>query len=231
MSISAAYTLRDRGTELRVETWVAPGEKKPNRARLLVDGTEVESGVADEVGHLDLGQQAGHPTRVVWWWTGRVAGCALVEPGRGDVRRRSVPYAPPAGTRAARVHAWGVAHPGLYASRHVVLQVVGTAVAIPGVSVIVRAFVSRLLPRIDFSWLPDFHPPAWLEYVDPTYYLAPLFRWVPPLLDRLLVWIPDVDLGWAKYVVGLLIAITVAVRETRRRKRISEAPAEREDAP
>ncbi len=230
MSIFTTYSLRDRGVQLRVEIWAAPGERKPNRARLLVGEVEVESGVADEVGHLDLGQDAGHPTRVVWWWTGHVAGCALVEPGHGDVRRRSVPYAPPAGTRAARVHAWGVAHPGLYASRHVVLQVVGTAIAILGISAIIRAFISELLPRIDFSWLPDFDLPEWLKYLDPAYWLAPLFRWVPPFLDRLLGWIPDFELGWVKYVIGFLFAVTVAVRETRRRKRINQVSAEKEDA-
>ena len=122
---TATYTLRNRGTDLRVETWVEPEGKKRNRARLLVDGTEVDEGASDEIGHVDLGKDSGHPTRVAWWWTGRVANCVLVEPGQGEVRRRSVPYAPPSGTRAARVHAWGEAHPHLYAARHVVINVGG----------------------------------------------------------------------------------------------------------
>ena len=102
---TATYTLRDRGTDLLVETWVEPADKKPNRARLLVDGAEVDTAAGDEIGHVDLGRESGHLTRVVWWWKGRVATCVLVEPGHGDVRRRSVLYAPPSGTRAARVHA------------------------------------------------------------------------------------------------------------------------------
>ena len=221
---TATYTLRDRGTDLRVETWVEPEGKKRNRARLLVDGAEVEQGASDEIGHVDLGKDSGHPTRVAWWWTGRVANCVLVEPGQGEVRRRSVPYAPPSGTRAARVHAWGEAHPRLYAVRHVVINVGGTILAILGVSAILKALFSGLLPAIDLG-LPDLHPPEWLKYLDPTRYLAPLFEWVPPLLDKLLGWIPDVELGWAKYVIGFLVAVSIAVREVRRRKRVAQETA------
>ena len=106
--------------------------------------------------------------------------------------RRSVPYAPPPGTRAARVHAWGERHPNLYAARHVVINVGGTVLAILGVSALLRAIFGGLLPSLDLGWLPDLHPPEWLKYLDPARYLAPLFEWVPPLLDRLFGWIPDV---------------------------------------
>jgi len=223
---TTAYTLRDRGTDLRVETWVEPEGKKRNRARLLVDGAEVDEAAAEEIGHVDLGKDAGHPTRVVWWWTGKVSRVLLVEPGQGDVRRRSVPYAPPPGTRAARVHAWGEAHPNLYAARHVVINVGGTILAILGVSALLRA----LLPRIDVGWIPELDPPEWLKYLDPTRYLAPLLEWVPPLIDRLFGWIPDMEMGWLKYVIGLVVAVSIAVRETRRRKRLAqEAPTEVED--
>jgi hypothetical protein len=220
-TVSASYTLRDRGTDLRVETWVDPDQKQRNRARLLVDGAEVDEGGSDEIGHVELGQDAGHPTRVAWWWTGRVSRCVLVEPGHGDVRRRSVPYAPPAGTRAARVHAWGEAHPNLYAARHVIINVGGTILAILGVSALLRAIFGGLLPHIDLGWLPDLDAPDWLRYLDPARYLAPLFEWVPPLLDQLFGWIPEVETGWLKYVVGFVVAVSIAVREARRRKRVA----------
>lgn len=215
----STYTLRDRGTDLVIETSVARGEKRPNRARLLVAGVEVDSGCADEVGHVELGKESGHPSRVTWWWTGRVSGCALVEPGHGDVRRRSVPYAPPSGTRAARLHAWGEAHPNLYAARHVVINVGGTILVVLGVGALLRA----LIPVVDLGWLPDvgLGAPDWLKDLDPSRYLAPLFHWVPSLVDRLVGWIPDVDLGWWKYVIGFLFAVSVAVQETRRRKRVT----------
>ncbi len=218
------YTLRDRGTELRVETWAEAEGKNRNRARLLVDGTVVDEGASEEIGKVDLGLESGHPTRVAWWWTGRVSKVLLVEPGRGDVRRRSVPYAPPPGTRGARLHAWGVAHPSLYAARHVVLNVGGTILAILGIS----ALLTALLPRIDFGWLRALDPPDWLRYLDPTRYLAPLFQWVPPLFDRLFGWIPET--GWLKYVIGFVVAVSIAVRETKRRKRLTEeTPSAAED--
>jgi hypothetical protein len=226
---TATYTLRDRGTDLRVETWVEPEGKKRNRARLLVDDVEVDQGATEEIGHVDLGKDSGHPIRVAWWWTGRVANCVLVEPGQGEVRRRSVPFAPPSGTRAARVHAWGEAHPNLYAARHVVINVGGTILAILGVSALFKALFGWLLPAIDLG-LPDLHPPEWLKYLDPTRYLAPLFQWVPPLLDKLLGWVPDVELGWAKYVIGFVVAVSIAVREVRRRKRVAQETADDESA-
>ena len=226
----AKYTLRNRGTDLRVETWVEPARKLRNRARLLVDGTEVDEGASEEIGHVDLGKDSGHPTQVAWWWTGRVARCALVEPGEGDVRRRSVPYAPPPGTRAARVHAWGEAHPNLYAARHVIINVGGTIIAILGIGAIISALLGGLLPRIDFGWLPEIDAPEWLKYLDPARYLAPLLGWVPPLLERLFGWIPNFETGWLKYVIGFLVAVSIAVRETRRRKRVAqEAPADLEE--
>jgi hypothetical protein len=225
----SSYTLRHRGTDLVIETSVARGEKQPNRARLLVGGVEVDSGCTDEVGRVELGTESGHPSRVTWWWTGRVSGCAFVEPGHGDVRRRSVPYAPPSGTRAARLHAWGEAHPNLYAARHVVINVGGTILAVLGVGALLRA----LIPVVDLDWLPDvgLGAPGWLRYLDPSRYLAPLFDWVAPLVDWLVGWIPDVDLGWWKYVAGFLFAVSIAVQETRRRKRVTgpRGPAGEDD--
>lgn len=214
------YTLRDRGTELLLETWTEREGKKPNRARLLVDGVEVDAGATDEIGHLDLGKESGHPTRVAWWWTGRVASCVLVEPGHGDVRRRSVPFAPPAGTRAARLHAWGEAHPLLYAARHVVTNVGGTFLAILGVGALIDALLSGLLSGVDLG-LPDLHLPEWVQHLDPTPYLAPLFQWVRPLREALLGWIPDIELGWTTYAIGFLVAVSIAVREVQRRKRVT----------
>jgi len=119
------------------------------------------------------------------------------------------------------VHAWGEANPNLYAARHVVINVGGTILAILGVSALLKA----LLPRIGFGWLPDLNPPDWLRYLDPSRYLAPLFGWVPPLLDRLFGRIPDMELGWLKYVIGFVVAVSIAVRETKRRKKLAEPAA------
>lgn len=217
---TATHTLRRDGLDLTVETWVGEG-KKMNNARLLVDGTEVESGAAEEIGSVELGKDTEHHTRVAWWWTGRVARCALIEPGSGHERHRSTPYAPPPGTRAARLHAWGERHPKLYAARHVVINVVGTLAAILGIGALVSAFFGRLLPAIDLPDLPDVNWPDWLKYLDPGRYLEPLLGWIPPLLEKLFGWLPDWELGWLKFVIGFLIAVSIAVREVRRRKRVA----------
>ena len=210
--------MRHRGADLTVETWIGEGKHK-NGARLLVDGTEVDTGTAEEIGSVELGKDTDHHTRVAWWWTGRVARCALIEPGVGKEQHRSTPYAPPPGTRAARVHAWGERHPHLYAARHVVLNLLGTAAAILGIGALMGLLFGRLLPAIDLPDLPEIDWPDWLEYLDPARYLAPLLDWIPPLLDRIFGWIPDWELGWLKYVIGFLVAVTIAVREVRRRRR------------
>ena len=177
---TTAYTLRARGTDLRVETWVAKGEKKPNRARLLIDGAEVEEGRADEIGHVDLGKEAGHPTRVAWWWTGRVASCALVEPRHREARTRSTPYAPPPGTRAARLHAWGEAHPTLYApdtsssSRR-------TAAAVLGHRALIQAVHHPAAPPHRSRWLPEPRRAGLAESTSIRPLPGAPLEWVPPL--------------------------------------------------
>ena len=229
---TATYTLRHRGADLTVETSVGEGKAK-NLARLVVDGTEVDAGTAEEIGSVELGQDTEHHTRVAWWWTGRVGTVALIETGAGEERHRRLPYAPPPGTRAARVHAWGERHPTLYAARHVVINVLGTAAAVFGIG----ALLSALVPRISLGWLPDLpeiNAPDWLKYLDPARYLAPLLDWIPPLIDRLFGWIPDWELGWLKYLIGFVIAVSIAVREVRRRQRVDAENAARtrdEDSP
>jgi hypothetical protein len=137
----------------------------------------------------------------------------------------TVPTSPRPG-RAARWRAWRETHPRLYAARHPVLQLLGTAAALLGIGALVRAFVAGLLPHIS---LPDLSAPEWLRYLDPARYLAPLFGWVAPLLDQLLGWAPELELGWAKYVIGFLVAVTVGVREARRRRRVAtESAADRQ---
>ncbi len=215
----ATYTLRDRGHDLTVETWVEPG-RKPNRARLLVDGTEVDQAQADEIGDVRLGRGTSHHTKVSWWWRGRLAGVALVEPGHAEEHRRRIPYAPPPGTRAARLHAWGEAHPRLWAARHVAGWAAGTLVALLGVNVAIRL----LTGWISFGWLPDL--PALpdlpsIPWPDAPAWWTALWTWVGDtltrVLDLLLGWVPDEP--WVRYAVGLAVAVAVAVGEVRRRER------------
>lgn len=210
------YTLRDRGHDLTVETWVAPGSK-PNHARLLVDGEEVDQARADEIGDVRLARGTAHHTKVSWWWKGRVAGVALVEPGHAEEQRRRVPYVPPPGTRAARLHAWAEAHPRWWAARHVVGWAAGTLVALLGINVAIRL----LTGWVSFDWLPDAPSLPSIPWPDAPAWWSALWTWVGDtltwLLDLLLGWVPDEP--WVKYAVGLAVAVAVAVGEVRRRER------------
>lgn len=213
--VSTTYRLQHDGSDLVVETWV---EGKHNHARLLVDGDEVATGHTDEVGRVDLSPGDGPHARVGFWWTGRVSRVALVEDG--GLKPALTPFEPPSGTRAARSYAFQQRHPALWSARHVALNVLGTVVAVLGISALLRAMFEDLLPSLD---LPELHAPQWLRYLDPFRYLEPLFRWVPELsLD----WLPDLA-PWVKYVVGFLFACAVAAQEYRRR---SKPKRDQEDA-
>lgn len=211
MTGRAAYTLRNHGDDLAVETWI-DGDR--NQARLLVNDQEVATTDADDIDVVTLAH-GPHTVRVVWWWRGRVARCALVEEGeRPRGRRQLTPFRPPDGTRAARAYRFQQEHPKLYAARHVVFQVVAILVGALGIG----AFLRSLLPTVKLDWLPslpDISPPQWLRYIDPVYWL----RRVLPDWD-LLSWLQSLPqkLGWLQYVVPILIAVLIAIGEVRRRQ-------------
>ena len=201
------YTLRDRGRGLAVAAWRA-GRRQ--RARLLVDGEPVADRVVGVLGTavFELGRAADERVRggavrqrvrVRFLWGGRVWACDLVETPVRRRRRGSVVtgFVPPEGTLVHRRHLFQERHPNVYALRHVVNEVVVITGALLGIGALVTAFVERLLPRIDLSWLPDIALPAW---------------------D-----LPDLpDLDWLNYAVPLLIALIIAWREVRRRRRRGE---------
>jgi hypothetical protein len=114
-------------------------------------------------------------------------------------------------------------HPGLWASRHVVLAVAKVALAVLGVTAIIRLLLMPLVDRL-LELLPDLDLPA--------------IPW--PDIDLPDIPWPDIDLpdlhapGWllvlvgtAKYWAPILGAIGLAVVEVRRRRRV----AARETAP
>jgi hypothetical protein len=223
---TSLYTVRDRESELAVETWY----DGRNRARLLVDGHVVDAADTSDVGRVELVSPAAHRVHVAWWWRARVAACMLVtEPsdeGRpAGERGRTVPFRPPPGL-GRRWHDVRSRHPVLYAARHVVAAVGGVLVAVLGIGALVRA----LLPRVDWSWLPeiDVHVPEWLRYLDP-------WRYLEPVVSALFGWVPDLHLsrvGWLQYVVPVLVAVAVAAAEVRRsRARRRDAGALRPERP
>lgn len=210
----STWTLRDGEAELAVELWTET-EGGRNHARLLVDGVEVDRGATDEIGDVRLGRDAGHPTKVSWWWTGRPYAVSLVEGGLAEERHRTVPFVPPAGTAAARRHAWGERHPHLWAARHVALWALGVV----GVSALVNVLVNTLSRWVSLDWLPDLPSVPWPAA--PRWW-TDLWTWVGDTVTRvadlLLGWVPDLP-PWVKLVVGLLVAVAAAVSEVRRRAR------------
>lgn len=89
-------------------------------------------------------------------------------------------------------------------------NLLGTAATVLGLSALAALLFGRLLPAIDLPPLPHIDWPAWLSYLDPGRYLG-------PLIEQVLGWVPDWEIGWLTYVVGFLVAVGVAVREVRRR--------------
>ncbi len=226
------YTLRDRGHDLTVETWTERG-KKPNHARLLVDGHEVDHAQTDEIGDVRLARDSEHHTKVSWWWRGRLAGVALVESGLAEEAHRRVPYVPPPGTRAARWHAWGEAHPRLWALRHVLGWAAGTLVALLGINIAIRLITSWF----SLDWLPslpDLPDLPSIPWPDAPGWWTAFWTWFGDALTRLIEllvgWVPDEP--WIKYVVGFLVAVAVAVSEVRKRerRRREDAVARRQDS-
>jgi len=211
------YRLRADGRDLVVEVW---HERHRNHARLLVDGEPAATAETRRIGDVELRAEDGPRVRVGWWWTGRVSRVALVE-GKGGAAL--TPFIPPPGTRAARLHEFQRRNPGLYAARHVVTKLGGMLFGVLGIG----ALLDALLPEID--------PPDWLRYLNPFFYLEPVFRWIGAVLDPVFAWIaswwPLPDLGeWPHYVIGFLVACLLARQEYHRRsKRAAEQHAARHD--
>jgi hypothetical protein len=132
-----------------------------------------------------------------------------------DRRRR-----PPRALTALR--AWQDRHPALWASRHVVLNLLGLVATVLGVGLLLRLLADRLLPTIDLA-VPTPDLPDWLRHLDPLHYLRPALEWVAGLL-------PDIDLPdgppWLKMAVALLVAVGVSVREYQKRTRDGERHGE-----
>jgi hypothetical protein len=213
------YSLDHDGHALTVELGV---DGSVNTARLLVDGRAVDEQRKDRVDSTKLTAD-GIEVAVSWWWTGRVLRCELVEPAHGG-RPHKTPFEPPEGTRAHRLWQLQQDRPGLYAARHVALAAGQVLATVLGLGVLLGA----LLPRIDWSWLPDI-PTGWVPDAD----IPDPLGW---LWDRL----PDVEVpGWVSAVAEswkwwgpILIAILVAQREYERRKqRLGSRRSEEEGEP
>lgn len=218
-----------RATGKPVETWtcrlagrdyeldVTPGLS--TRLMLRVDGTQVYD-KAEMDDHRRIRLDGGR----VEAWIG----------ARGNLKRATayagsvdMDFDAPVGSRAARTQAWGREHPGLFAARHVAMQLGGVLIALLGlgalfkhlIAPVIRWIVERM-PDIDWpdipwpqiTWptlpWPDIHLPRipWPDVGPPPWwhYVVSFFAWIEPYED---------------IAKALLIGLTIALFEARRLRR------------
>jgi hypothetical protein len=134
------------------------------------------------------------------------------------------PFVPPPGSFAARMLIFQRNHPRLYASRRVVLAVGQVVAALLGLAVFVRLLLQPVvdwirdrLPQIDLPSIPWPSIP-WPDIPLPDIDLPEL---------ALPVWL-RVIIGTARFWLPVLIAISVAVAEVRRRRAKAERAGDRD---
>jgi hypothetical protein len=192
----ASFTTEHRGRRVEV---IPDSLWERDRIRLLVDGEEVAETKANGPKTVLAGD--GFEIRAVTpIWGGSVIRAELV-PADGGA---PVALEPEPGTRAARRAKFEREHPRLYAARHVVKGAGQVALAIIGLS-----FLMRLLPAIpwpdidlpsiplpDIPWpsidLPELEVPAWIKAIART------------------------KMYWLPIVIGIVLAL--GELERRRRK-------------
>ncbi|MFI0408963.1 hypothetical protein [Actinomadura sp. 3N508] len=161
---------------------------------------------------------------------GDAPGRVSLEKGTGtgkDGKPERVAFEPAEGTRAARREALARAHPFLYASRHVAAAAGRVVFPLLGLGVLVRMLL-RWIPRpgLDVPF-PDVDRPSipWPDVPWPDLPDLPDLS-APPWLAALL--------ATAKFWAPIMIAVVVAAREARRRRKTSgahEAPPTAPETP
>lgn len=169
-----------------------------DRVRLVVDGETVAESKANGKKTVLAGE--GFEVRAVMpFWGGSVSRATLVPAGE-DVEYE---LDPAAGTRAARIAAWGRTHPKLYASRYVLTGAAQVAMAIIGITFALKLLPAIPLPSIDLPSidLPDLPLPSLQIDIEPP-------GWVQAVLESKPYWLP------------IVVGVVLAVREVRRRKKL-----------
>lgn len=177
------WTIRHRVIDYEV---IAPFHAQKRGSSLLADGVEVDSATAKywESSTLTHGEAE---FKVTWGPLDKVKSCRLIEtlPDPEDpdgTRKEMTPLDPPAGSHAAGVEAFRRKHPALHASRRNAVAALQVTATILGLGLL----FTQLLPRINWSWLPDISRPEWLR---------------PPDWLRLPDWFDIPDIAWPAWLV------------------------------
>lgn len=179
---------------------VAEGKSHDERAVLVADGH----------GSIGLHFRTFAGTRRVTWFEHTNIPAALAA---NKTLIGGVDFEPEAGSKAARRRAWMHQHPRLYTGRQTIFAAIGLAAG-----VLITWLIGRLWHLIPWDWLPQIQLPRipWPDISLPSI-PWPDIPW-PDLPDIALPgWIGTV-LDAAKYVVPVLFAGWLAMRESRRRR-------------
>ena len=196
----ATFTTQHRGRHVQL---IPDSLWERDRIRLLVDGEEVAETKANGPRTVLAGE--GFEVRAVMpFWGGSVKRAELVPADGGT----PVLLDPEPGTRAARRAKFEREHPHLFASRHVVKGAAQVALALIGLTFLLRFLPAIPWPDIDLPSIP-------LPHID-----LPDLPW--PSID-----LPDVQVpGWIKaiaeskqYWLPILVGLFLANKELQRRKR------------
>jgi hypothetical protein len=195
----ATFTTQHRGRQVEV---IPDSLWERDRIRLLIDGEEIAETKANGPKTVLAGD--GFEIRAVMpIWGGSVLRAELV-PADGGA---PVLLEPEPGTRAARRAKFEREHPRLYASRHVVKGAAQVAIAIIGLTFLLRFLPSIPWPDIDLPSIP-------LPNIDLPDLPLPNFQidielpgWLKAIMQSKQYWLP------------ILIGIFLANAELQRRKR------------
>jgi hypothetical protein len=194
----ATFTTQHRG---RTVALVPDSLWERDRIRLLVDGEEVAETKANGPKTVLAGD--GFEIRAVMpIWGGSVKRAELV-PADGGA---PVLLEPEPGTRAARRARFEREHPHLYASRHVVKGAAQVALAIIGLTFLLRFLPAIPWPDIDLPSIPLPHidlPDIPLPQID-----IELPEWIKAIARSKMYWLP--------IVVGIFLALGELERRKRR---------------
>ena len=191
----ATFTTQHRGQQVAV---VPDSLWERDRIRLLVDGEEVAETKANGPKTVLAGEDF-EIRAVTPLWGGSVLRAELVPADGGEPLRLE----PEPGTRAARRARFEREHPRLYAARHVVKGAAQVAVALIGLSLLLRFLPSIPLPDIDLPRL-DLPDIPWPDIPLPHLEVP---QWLQEILKSKPYWLP------------VVIGIFVARAELRRRSR------------
>jgi hypothetical protein len=194
----AAFTTQHRGQLVEV---IPDSLWERDRIRLLVDGEEVAETKANGPKTVLAGD--GFEIRAVTpLWGGSVIRAELMPADGGT----PVALEPEPGTRAARRAEFERGHPRLYASRHVLKGAGQVALAIIGLTFLLRLLPAIPWPDVDLPSvpLPDLPAIPWPDIELPSI-AAP--EWIKEVLRTKQYWLP------------IVIGIALASAELTRRRR------------